>query len=566
MSQKTPDDFLWWRDGVIYQIYPRSFADANGDGVGDLRGIIERLDYLNDGSTTLTTGGSAVPTSRDLPSSLGVDAIWLSPIYPSPMADFGYDVSDYCNVDPAFGTLDDLDELVAEAHRRNIRIIMDMVINHTSDQHPWFLESRSSRDNPRRDWYIWRDPAPDGGLPNNWQSAFGGHAWARDETSRQYYLHSFLKEQPDLNWRNPQVKAAIFDVLRFWLDRGVDGFRLDVFNLYFKDDQFRNNPSRPGLRAYDRQWHVYDKDRPEMHDLLREMRQLLDSYSERVSLGETFSDRLAEMAAAYYGQHNDELHLAFNFDFTRSAWNARSFQQKIERWEALLPPGAWPNYVLSNHDLVRHYTRYGAGAQSQARAQVAAAMLLTLRGTPVLYYGEEIGMRNGRIPRSRILDPVGRRYWPFHKGRDGCRTPMQWDSSPNAGFSSIDAAEPWLPINPDYREVSVAAQRDDAGSIFSFYRRLIRLRKAAVALRRGNYRSILEQSDEALAFLRETSEQTVLVFLNFSRRPVRVTPVMPLPATHWRVLLSTGGWSDRVTLKGSVTLSPYEVSILEAKM
>jgi alpha-glucosidase len=566
MSQKTPDDFLWWRDGVIYQIYPRSFADANGDGVGDLRGIIEHLDYLNDGSATLTTGGSAMLTNRDIPSFLGIDAIWLSPIYPSPMVDFGYDVSDYCNVDPVFGTLDDLDELVAEAHRRNIRIIMDMVTNHTSDQHPWFLESRASRDNPRRDWYIWRDPAADGGPPNNWQSVFGGRAWTWDETSGQYYLHSFLKEQPDLNWRNPQVKAAIFDILRFWLDRGVDGFRLDVFNLYFKDDQFRSNPSRPGLRAYDRQWHVYDKDRPEMHDLLREMRQLLDSYSERVSLGETFSDHLAEMAAAYYGQHNDELPLAFNFDFTRSAWNARSFQQKIERWEALLPPGAWPNYVLSNHDLVRHYTRYGAGPQSQARAKVAAAMLLTLRGTPVLYYGEEIGMRNGRIPRSRILDPVGRRYWPFHKGRDGCRTPMQWDSSPNAGFSPAEAAQPWLPINPDYREVNVAGQRDDPGSIFSFYRRLIRLRKTEIALRRGSYRSILEQPTDVLAFLRETPEQTVLVFLNFSHRPVHLTSDVPLPAIHWRVLLSTGGWGNQVTLEGSVTLSPYEVSILEATM
>ncbi len=341
----------WWRDGVIYQIYPRSFQDSNGDGVGDLNGITARLDYL---------------------AALGVDALWLSPIYPSPMFDFGYDVSDYEAIDPVFGTLDDFDRLVTQAHARGLRLILDLVFNHTSHLHPWFLESRSSRDNPKRDWYLWHDPAPDGGPPNNWESVFGGRGWQLDTLTGQYYYHQFLKEQPDLNWRNPAVRARLHQVMRFWLDRGVDGFRLDVAHAFFKDDQFRDNPPAVGLRGWDRQRHVFDQDRPETLTALAELRRLLDSYPERMAVGEvdTFS-----MATRYSGP--DALHLAFNFEFLRQPWLPRPMQQAVQRYEAALPARAWPCYVLGNHDVDRFPTRFGGGPYADARTKVAAALLLT---------------------------------------------------------------------------------------------------------------------------------------------------------------------------------------------
>jgi len=525
----------WWREGVIYQIYPRSFADSNGDGVGDLPGIIAHLDYLNDGT----------------PNSLGVDAIWLSPVYPSPMRDFGYDVANYHDIDPVFGTLEDFDRLLAEAHKRGIRVIMDWVMNHTSDQHPWFLESRSSRDNPKRDWYIWRDRA------NNWQSVFGGPAWTWDEITSQYYLHLFLPEQPDLNWRNPEVRQALFAEARFWLDRGVDGFRLDVADAYFKDAQFRDNPFHlGGLRAYERQKHVYDRNQPETHQALKEFRKLVDQYPERMLVGEVSK----ETAASFYGNGADELHLAFNFAFLHCPWDARAFHRTIEAWERALPPGAWPCYVLSNHDVPRHYSRYALGRFSEARAKVAAAMLLTLRGTPFLYYGEEIGMRQGRIPHAEILDPPGKRYWHFYKGRDGCRTPMQWNDGPNAGFTT---GRPWLRINPDYRQVNVAVESHDPNSVLSFYRRLIWLRKVTPALRRGSYRALIEHPVGQLAYLRQTEDQAVLVCLNFFSRPAVVEPGHGLPTTRWRVLLSSVPREERVH-GPRVELAPYEACVLEA--
>lgn len=547
MSQPSESpEFVWWKHGVVYQIYPRSFADTNGDGIGDLRGIIERLDYLNDGT----------------PESLGVDALWLCPIYPSPQHDFGYDVSDYYDVDPRFGSLDDLDELLEKAHTRGIRIILDMVLNHSSHCHPWFIESRSSRQNPKRDWYIWRDGRGPGKPPNNWQSVFGGPAWTWDPRTEQYYHHSFLEEQPDLNWRNPQVKEVLFDVLRFWLDRGVDGFRLDVVNYYFKDAQFRDNPSRLALTyGYGRQRHVYDKDQPELHTLLREMRTLVDSYPGRMTVGEVGSDDAVRGPAACLGAKADELHLAFNFAFTRTPWSAPAFQREVKRWEEALPPGGWPTYTLSNHDLVRHTSRYAAGHWTDARARVAAALLLTLRGTPFLYYGEEIGMREVYIPREEIQDPAGKRYWPLYKGRDGCRTPMQWDASPHAGFTR---GIPWLRLGPDCRERNVAAQRDDPGSLLTFYRRLLWLRKETPALQWGGYRPLLHRPTRALAYLRETPDQTVLVLLNFSARPATVTTDEPLPAKDWKVLLSTAGWRERERLAGPITLPPYAVCLLEA--
>ncbi|MBU0494933.1 MAG: DUF3459 domain-containing protein [Chloroflexi bacterium] len=545
-KRKTAPDAPWWRDGVIYQVYPRSFADSNGDGVGDLPGLIAHLDYL---------AGADAASGDD---SLGIDAIWLSPVYPSPMYDFGYDVSDYCGIDPLFGTLDDFDRLVKEAHRRGIRIVMDLVLNHTSHQHPWFVESRSSRDNPRRDWYIWRDGQGDR-PPNNWQSVFGGPAWEWDERTAQYYLHLFLKEQPDLNWRNPAVQDAMWDVFRFWLDRGVDGFRLDVFNLYVKDAQLRDNPLRLGLRAYDRQIHIQDRDQPEMHPLLRDLRALLDDYPQRMAVGETFSEEPVKMAAAYYGQQNDELNLSFNFDFTHQPWRARAFYDAIARWEAALPPGAWPCHVLSNHDVERHASRYAAGSNTDVRAKVAAALLLTIRGTPFLYYGEELAMRQGRIARAQIQDPPGKRYWPLYKGRDGCRTPMPWDDSPHAGFS---INPPWLPVNADYRQRNVEAQRRDPDSVFHWYRRLIALRKASPALRRGDYVPLIRRPVHALAYLRVSPEQTLLVALNFASRPVLAVLDEPLPARDWQVLLSTADRPDLELLGNSLALAPYEACVL----
>lgn len=529
----------WWREGVFYQIYPRSFADSNGDGNGDLPGILAHLDYLNDGT----------------PNSLGIDAIWLSPIYPSPLADLGYDVSDYCDIHPMFGTLADFDRLLQAAHQRGIRLLMDLVFNHTSDQHPWFLESRSSRESPKRDWYLWKDPAPNGGPPNNWQSVFGGRAWEWDEATQQYYYHMFLKQQPDLNWRNPAVREALYDVMRFWLERGVDGFRLDVVNAYFKDALFRDNPPRLGLRGYDRQRHIYDKDQPELLEVYAQMRQLLDSYGERMCVGEIL-DGNPELNARYCG--DGKLHLVFDFNFTRQPWHPAAFQRAVLRNEASLPPGGWPCYTLSNHDISRHLSRYG-GRYPKERAKVAAAMLLTLRGTPFLYQGEEIGMRDGKIPYSQIQDPPGKRYYPFYKGRDPVRTPIPWDDTTGGGFTN---GQPWLPLNPDYPQVNVATQRQDPNSVFSFYRKLIWLRKGSSALRRGSFEPLLQRPRDGLAYLRCSEEQTVLVALNFFALPATLPWDNPLPGKQWRTLLGTHRDPEsEVLLEKAISLAPHEVWI-----
>jgi alpha-glucosidase len=508
-------DKPWWQTGVIYQIYPRSFSDSDGDGTGDLRGVISRLDYLNDGT----------------PHSLGVDAIWLSPFFPSPGFDFGYDVSDYCAVDPLFGTLADFDLLVAEAHRRGIRIVLDLVLNHTSHLHPWFAQSRSSMANPKRDWYLWQDPKSKGGAPNNWQSVFGGRAWQWDPSTRQYYYHMFLPRQPDLNWRNPRVRRAAMNVFRFWLDRGTDGFRLDVADGYFKDALLRDNPPAPGIRGYERQKHVYDADQPELLDAYREIRALLDTYGARMAVGEVMGN--AEQAARFCGP--GLLPLAFNFEFTRQSWIPAAFQNAILRYERLLPEGGWPCYVLSNHDNSRHASRYG-GQAPEARAKVAAAMLLTLRGTPFLYQGEEIGMRDGRIRRSEIQDPPGKKYWPFYAGRDPCRTPIPWNAEPGAGFTS---GNPWLPLNPDYQEINVQTELEDPDSVLAFYRKLIWLRKRSPALHSGGFRPLLSHPGRALVYLREAGKQSMLVGLNFFEQPVQITLEESLPPGRWKKILSS---------------------------
>jgi len=493
----TRNQMLWWQRGVIYQVYPRSFKDSNGDGIGDLQGILAQLDYL---------------------SWLGVDAIWISPFYPSPMADFGYDVSNYTNVDPIFGDLATFDELLQQAHRRNLKVIIDFVINHTSDQHPWFLASRSSRNAPMRNWYVWADAKPDGSPPNNWISLFGGSAWEWDPATEQYYLHSFDKKQPDLNWRNPQVKAAMFDVVRFWLERGVDGFRIDAAHIIMKDPQLRDNPPNTSrarimhksMGEYDSQLHLYDKGHPDTHAIYRKFRQLLDSYSReqpRIAIGEMHILNLEEWIS-YYGANLDEMQMPFNFGLLLADWRATAIRQSVDVYEATLLPGAWPNYVLGNHDEPRIASRIGS---SQAR--IAMMLLLTLRGTPTLYYGDEIGMHDADIPPERVQDPLAKGIPDI--GRDPVRTPMQWDSSQNAGFCP-PTVEPWLLIPGDYQQLNVAVERDDPHSMLSLTRTLIEMRRTTAVLNAGSYHPVENVPNDCFVYLRELADQRRLIALNFS--------------------------------------------------
>jgi alpha-glucosidase len=486
-----PDPYRWWQRGIIYQIYPRSFMDSDGDGVGDLPGIASRLDYLQ---------------------WLGVDAIWLSPIFPSPMADFGYDVADYTDIDPIFGTLADFDALLAEAHRRGLKVILDYVPNHTSDRHPWFIAARSSRANPCRDWYLWRDPAPDGGPPNNWRSVFGGSAWEWDAHTGQYYYHAYLKEQPDLNWRHPAVQAAMLDVLRFWLERGVDGFRVDALRQLIKDDQWRDNPVNPAYEPRQGPYHallpVYTTDRPEVLDMVARMRRIVDHYDDRLLIGELYLP--IERLVAYYGVGGAGVHLPFNFHLILAPWDARQIDALIARYEAALPPYGWPTWVLGNHDQPRVASRLGA-----AQARVAAMLLLTLRGTPTLYYGDELGMPDVAIPPERVRDPWEKNVPGL--GRDPQRTPMPWDGGPNAGFTT---GTPWLPLGAESATVNVAAQRQDPASMLTLYRRLIALRRATPALAVGAYAPV-EAHGAVLAYLRSHAEQRLLVALNLGAQPQR---------------------------------------------
>ena len=550
----------WWKTSVIYQIYPRSFRDADGDGIGDLAGIIQQLDYL--------AGGE---------DSLGVDAIWLSPVHPSPQKDFGYDVSDYRGIDPLFGDLEVFRKLLEEAHGRGLKVLMDLVVNHTSDMHPWFRESRSSRRNPRRDWYIWRD-GKGKKPPNNWTSVFGGSAWSFDEVTGQYYLHSFLPEQPDLNWRNPEVQQAVLDIMRYWLEMGVDGFRLDVFNAYVKDADLRDNPRRlSGLGlfyGYKGQRHLRDRDQPEMLDILRRMRELVDSYPDRVMVGELLAEESCDKAVEYYGQADDGLHLVFNFDLLRSDWKPAAIEGAILDWASSLPSWAWPTWVMSNHDSVRHISRYKAAGDPRARAKVAAALLLCLRGTPFLYYGEELGLPEVKLSRSQIQDPPGKRYWPVFKGRDGCRTPMPWSGADHGGFSEV---KPWLPLHPRLDELNLDAQRQDPDSIWRAYQALLALRKAHVALQYGSFHVLAVDDERVFAFRREVwpegSEASsreivtrwdeaihpvdqVWVFCNLSDQVVRLQQA---EGATLSTLFSTHRGAGSPLPVGTLWLFPYEV-------
>jgi alpha-glucosidase len=536
MSDKT-DELLWWQSGVVYQIYPRSFMDSNGDGIGDLQGIIDRLDYLNNGEG----------------SSLGIDAIWLSPFYPSPMADFGYDVADYCNVDPMFGDLKTFDRLVAEAHKRDIKVIIDYVPNHTSDQHPWFIESRSSRDNPKRDWYIWYDPKPDGSPPNNWGSFFGGPAWTLDQATGQYYMHQFVPEQPELNWRNPEVRKAMLDVLRFWMKRGVDGFRIDVIALLIKDEQLRDNPPNPDAPPnlpendiFSRQLHVYNEDQEETHQVIREIRQVLDEFDDRCAIGELWGE--LPRWVRYYGENGNELHLPFNFRLMWQPWDSAAMRKSIDDMEAALPGFAWPNYVLGNHDQPRLASRFGG----QDQARLAALMLLTLRGTPTLYYADELGLENGEIPPEKIQDPQGINLGA-ERTRDVARTPMQWDSSPNAGFCPPDV-EPWLPVSMDFQTRNVETQSQDPHSMLNFYRQLLQIRRSSPALYRGSY-SPVDAESQCFAYRRTHADQQFLIVLNFSEENRSLN--LDLQGSG-KVLLST--CMDRLGSESlhRLTLRPYE--------
>ena len=459
-------DRSWWREGVLYQVYPRSFADADGDGVGDLRGIIDHLDHLE---------------------WLGIDGLWLGPVNVSPHADWGYDVSDYLAVDPELGSGADLDQLIAEAGRRGIRVLMDLVPSHTSDRHPWFVEARASTDSVHRNWYVWADPRPDGSPPNNWVSSFGGPAWTLDGVTGQYYLHNHLVEQPDLNWWEEDVRVAFDGIITHWLERGVAGFRIDVAIGMVKDALLRDNPPAEDTDPLDvrlfGQRPVYNSDRPEGHEVLRRWRALVDGYPDRVLLGET-PVPTADALATYYGDGHDELHLAFNFPFLTAPLEAGPLRAVVEATEAALPPGAWPVWTGSNHDLGRLATRWAGG--DPQRVRVALVVLLCLRGTPVLYQGDEIGLGDADVPRDRLRDPLGVAYWPAYAGRDGARTPMPWRDVPGGGFTR-PGVEPWLPLG-DLGAATVAAQRDDPGSVLHLVRDLIALRRAEPDLRSGDYR------------------------------------------------------------------------------
>ncbi len=541
----------WWKTGVVYQVYPRSFGDSNGDGLGDLAGMIEHLDHL-DGA---------------VPGSLGIDAVWLSPIYPSPDFDFGYDVTDYVGVDPRFGTLADFDHFVATCHGRGIKVILDLVLNHSSHLHPWFQASRADRAGPHADWYIWAD-SPGRTLfgrrrpPNNWRSWFGGSAWTWDEPRGQFYLHTFLPEQPDLNWRNPDVRKALLDVMRTWLDRGVDGFRLDVFNEYYNDQALRSNPRRIGTRAaWSWQRHVHDRNQADLDGLLAELRAVVDAEPGRMTIGELFDSSIAQ-AAGYSAPR----HLVFDFLFVAMPWNAAAFRAAIAAREAAFGPGRWPANVLSNHDQPRHASRFdapggsGVGGLGDARAKVAAAMLLTLRGTAFLYYAEEIAQRNLVVPNRKAFDPPARRAGPFFRwwNRDQARGPMAWRPGTGGGFTT---GTPWLPLPPEVDVRNVAAQSEDPESVLSYYRRLLRLRRDSLPLNSGDEEAVDPGDPDVVAYVRKTESGAALVFLNFASRPAAVQVPTATAGSAWRLSLSTHPREPEEVLGASTTLGPLEALI-----
>jgi len=521
-------EYLWWQKEVIYQIYPRSFQDSNADGVGDLPGIISRLDYLQ---------------------WLGIKVVWISPIYPSPMADYGYDISDYEGIHPLFGTVQDFDFLLKEIHNRGMKLILDLVPNHTSDQHPWFIESRSSKDNPKRNWYIWQDARADGGLPNNWLAQFGGPAWEWDQLTEQYYYHAFLTEQPDLNWRNPEVQEAMFDMMRYWLNKGVDGFRVDVMWHMIKHADLIDNPLNPDYKPHmatcEQVLHVFNTDQPEVHDIVHKMRKVLDEYDQRMMIGEIYLP--IHKLVAYYGYDKNGAHLPFNFQLLTLPWNATQIANAISEYEGALPSEAWPNWVLGNHDQPRITSRVGMD-----QAKIAAMLLLTLRGTPTIYYGDEIGMRDVPIPFNEVQDPQGLNMPEKNLSRDPSRTPMQWSSNPNAGFS---ISKPWLRIDKDYKTVNVEVQKKDEASILQYYKRLIELRQNEPALRIGDYLPVFS-NNQMIAFIRWSENSRFLVMLNMSHKPCYYKPQRE--SLSGVVVISTSRELEGQLVSGNIELSGDE--------
>ena len=529
----------WWRHAVFYELYPRSFADSDNNGTGDLPGIASKLDYLK---------------------RLGIDAIWITPFYPSPQVDFGYDVSDFENIDPMYGTMADFDHLQTRANQQGIRIILDLVINHTSNQHAWFLDSSSSPNSTHRDWYIWRKGRGPGNPPNNWRSDFGGPAWTLDPASGQYYYHNFAPEQPDLNWRNPAVEAAMFDVTRFWYKRGVSGFRLDAVDYLFEDPDLHDNPILPGKneRGEPNMEDKYNSKLPEIHDLLRRLRGVADQ-SSAVLVGETYTDDATELKK-YYGAHDDEIQLPMNFVFcTIDKLSAPEFRKQIAAAEST---GEWPVYVIGNHDMPRSYVRYGDGHHNDQIAKLMAALYLTLRGTAVMYYGEELGMENNDPKRLEdVKDPAGKTGgWPENKGRDGERTPMQWNDSLNAGFTR---GTPWLPVPPSYKTHNVATESADPNSILQFYRHLLALRHEDQALLEGDYVDLSPKNEAVLSYLRRSGDEAVLVLLNMSGSPQTLSldvTAQGFSAAHMTTLLSTPNPPPRAGPR-PFTLQPFAVYI-----
>ncbi|MFC3651748.1 alpha-glucosidase family protein [Dyella humi] len=530
-------DAPWWRGAVIYQIYPRSFLDTNGDGVGDLPGIIQRLDYV---------------------ASLGVDAIWVAPFFRSPMADFGYDIADYRDVDPLFGTLADFDRLLAKAHSLGLKVMIDQVLSHTSDQHVWFKESRENRHNPKADWYVWADAKADGSPPNNWLSIFGGSAWQWEPRRGQYYLHNFLASQPDVNFHNPDARAAVLDNVRFWLDKGVDGLRLDAINFCFHDKQLRDNPPKPKEKRVGRgfspdnpyafQYHHYNNTQPENLDFLRELRTLLDHYPNAVSLGEISSEDSLATMAEYTRDHR--LHMGYSFELLSSDFSATYIRDTVEQLEAQVSEG-WPCWAISNHDVERVLTRWGNGNASPRLANLLTAMLCSLRGSVCVYQGEELGLTEAEVPFESLRDPYGITFWPNFKGRDGCRTPMPWDDSTFAGFSKV---APWLPIDEAHKKLAVAHQETDPDSVLHGFRHFMQWRATQPALRRGAIR-FLDTPEPLLAFVRSDAEDQVLAVFNLSKQPQSLA----LPGFEVKRPLSGHGLQQGVLQNGKLVLPGHGV-------
>lgn len=520
MTAATDPD--WWRGCAIYQVYPRSYQDTTGTGIGDLNGVRRRLPHI---------------------ASLGVDAVWLSPFFKSPMSDMGYDVSDYCNVDPMFGTLEDFDALVEEAHRLGLKVMIDQVLSHSSDRHPWFVESRSSRENDKANWYVWADAKPDGTPPNNWLSIFGGSAWEWDSVRRQYYLHNFLSSQPDLNFHEPQVQDAMLETVRFWLDRGVDGFRLDTVNFYVHDRKLRDNPPMPRGKAndipdtnpYGYQDHVYDKTQPENVMFLTRFRALLEKYDARTSVGEVGDGERSLRTVAEYTKGNNRLHMCYTFDLLGPEFSASYVQSRVEAFEEAAPDG-WVCWAFSNHDVMRHASRWTPGGMDhKVLARFAITLLCCLRGSICLYQGEELGLQEADLAFADLRDPYGIRFWPGFKGRDGCRTPMVWEAQqPTGGFTE---GHPWLPVPAAHLAQAADVQEDDANSVLNHYRKMLGVRRASRALREGSIMFLAGQGSEVLAFRREIEGERLLCAFNFSTAEAQVH----LP-TGGTLLLPALGW------------------------